>query len=209
MGFYEKKIFPLILPFAVRGYAEQRQQVARQASGKVLEIGMGTGENFQFYSRAVNEVVGLDFSREMLAKARRNFKRVIREERGTISVRFIQASATALGFKDKTFDTAIAFLVFCSLPHADIAAKEVYRVLKPGGRLLFFEHVLAPDAKLAKWQNRMNPLWKKVSCGCNLNRDTKSVFARAGFYFLEIKEFYQREAMRLGSPKIQGIAVKS
>jgi len=99
-------------------------------------------------------------------------------------------------------------LVFCSVPDVEQAAKEVFRVLKPEGKLLFFEHVHSWEKSLARLQNRINPLWRKIAGGCDLTRDTKLLLEQTGFSFLEIEEYIHDDSLKLTSPKIQGIAIK-
>lgn len=208
MGFYENKIFPRLCSLATRHYDEQRRDVIASAGGRVLEIGVGVGSNFEYYTDSVTEVIGIEISSTMLNKSRARLMEL--QKMGTLptSCAVIEASATALEFGDNEFDTVITFLVFCSIPKPKLAAKEIYRVLKPNGKMVFFEHVVASQGKLAKWQERLNPLWNRIACGCNLNRDTKSLFEKTGFRFEEIREYVHPKSMKLSSPKIQGIAVK-
>ena len=117
--------------------------------------------------------------------------------------------AQQLTFQDNSFDTAVAFLVFCTIPDPQKAAKELFRVLKPGGQLLFFEHVAAEKPSTARWQARLNPYWNKVACGCHLNRDTTKIFEDAGFEFDEFKKYHLPKAPSVVSTVIQGRAVKT
>jgi len=208
LGFYANKIFPRLCSRAVRHYGEQRREVTGLATGRVLEIGVGLGSNFEFYTPKVTEVVGLDKSRAMLEKARRRIGELKQNNKFLPEFTLVEGSVTALEFNAHEFDTVVSFLVFCSLDDPGLATREVYRVLKPGGKLLFFEHVLAKDEKLRKWQIRLNPLWKRIACGCDLTRNTKKFFDERGFHFEEIKEYVHPKSLRVTSHKIQGIAVK-
>lgn len=208
MGFYADKIFPLLCSRAVRHYGEQRREVTGLATGRVLEIGVGLGSNFEFYTSKVSEVVGLDNSRAMLEKSRRRIAALKQNNKSRPEFTLVEGSVSSLEFNDHEFDTVLSFLVFCSLDDPERAIQEVHRVLKPGGKLLFFEHVLARDKKLRKWQMLLNPLWKRIACGCNLTRNTKKVFDDPGFHFEEIREYVHPKSMRVTSHKIQGIATK-
>ncbi len=210
MSFYSERIFPTLCARAVQHYDLQRQEVVGQACGRVLEIGVGVGSNFEFYSDRVTEVVGLENSRAMLEKSRKHAATVISKNSRTLpQFTLVEGCATALDFEDNSFDTVVAFLVFCSVDDPMMAAREAQRVLKPEGKFLFFEHVSATDAGLRKWQSRLNPLWNKIACGCNLTRDTRRLFEKAGFQFQQIREFIHPETIKLTSHKIQGVCTKS
>ncbi len=209
MGFYQDRIFPWLCQKAVRDYDDERRAVFGSASGRVLEIGFGLGTSFRFYTDSADEIVGLEYSASMLTKAEKELDELKANSALASKVILIKGSATNLDFPDESFDTVVSFLVFCSVPDPELAASEIYRVLKPNGKLHFFEHVLAADETLAKWQRRLNPFWKKIACGCNLTRDTKSLFLRAGFSFENFKEYVHENSMKISRQKIQGIAVKS
>ncbi|MEQ6886305.1 class I SAM-dependent methyltransferase [Salicola sp. Rm-C-2C1-2] len=174
---YERYVFSPVLKLAERRLADVRKELLSQASGQVLEIGIGTGLSLSYYGPHVERIAGLEPSEVLLAECR---ERVARRHDGP-PVELMQAGAEAMPFGANRFDTVVAFLVFCTIPEADRAALEMARVLKPGGRLLFFEHVSAGEPGLARWQQRLNPLWRSLACGCNINRDTRRVFEGAGF----------------------------
>ena len=176
-GFYERHVFSPVLKLAERTLADVRRELLSQASGEVLEIGIGSGLSLSHYGPSVERIVGLEPSEVLLDECR---ERVGSRHEGP-PVELVQAGAEAMPFEDNRFDTVVAFLVFCTIPEADRAALDMARVLKPGGRLLFFEHVAAREPGLARWQRRLNPLWKPLACGCNITRDTRRVFERAGF----------------------------
>ncbi|PIE43459.1 MAG: SAM-dependent methyltransferase [Gammaproteobacteria bacterium] len=211
-AFYEKTIFPWVLKVADRAFRRQREEVLSRASGRVLEIGVGSGISLPFYSAGVSELVGIEPSHALRDKchdAKHGF--------AGASVSIEHGDAQALTYPDESFDTVVAFLVFCTIPNPEAAAREVYRVLKPGGKLFFFEHVsaateMASDKRsarsLAKWQERLNPLWNRVSCGCNLNRDTYQLFHNQGFHFHDYQAYRHPGIISLVSPVIQGCAFK-
>lgn len=155
------------------------------ASGKVLELGFGSGLNLPFYDRArVRQVWALEPSAEMWALA---------EERvrgAAFPVEFVKASAEQIPLPDAAFDTVLVTYSLCTLSDVGRALREAARVLKPGGELLFCEHGLAPDPGVRRWQNRLNPIWKIVGGGCNLNRPIPSLIEEAGFRTLEVSTMY-------------------
>lgn len=206
MGFYADKIFPVICRGVTRRFEPERAEMLATATGRVLEIGPGAGTGFVNYTEAADEVVGLEYSAGMLETARAEVGQLAAAGRLRAKVTLVQGSATELDFEDGSFDTVISFLVFCSVPDPETAAREIRRVLRPDGRFLFFEHVLATDPGLARWQVRLNPLWTRIACGCNLDRDTRSLFERAGFRFDEIRDYDHRDSMKLTMRKIQGVA---
>ncbi|MFZ5698514.1 MAG: class I SAM-dependent methyltransferase [Pseudomonadota bacterium] len=202
MSFYEDHVFPVFLNIATRPFRSDRERLIGQAAGRVLEIGIGTGANLPFYTSAATEVVGLEPSRAMLADA----ERVATGLGGKTRFQFVVGGAEALPFPDQSFDTVIACLVFCTIPDTPSSAREAFRVLKPGGQFLFFEHVAHPDAGVRRWQDRLNPIWKKLACGCHLNRDTAATFRDAGFQFVDFEAFEHPKVPALAGAIIRGRA---
>jgi SAM-dependent methyltransferase len=212
MGFYADKIFPLLLDTLTTGLRPQCQEIVQAASGRVLEIGIGTGANLPFYTNNVSEIVGTEPSSALLGKAQARLQQLQQQSVIQPTIVLQPGSAEKMDFADAAFDTVVACLVFCTIPQAEAAAREMHRVLKPGGKVVFFEHVRAPEAYLAKWQDRLNPLWNTFACGCNLNRDTKGLFAHVGFQYQELRE-YHHPALQLMKTKVcswvmQGVAMK-
>jgi ubiquinone/menaquinone biosynthesis C-methylase UbiE len=144
------------------GLRDMRRELLSQASGRTLEVGAGTGLNADLYPDAVTELVLSEPDRFMAAKLRA--KRPEAE--------LIQAPAESLPFEDDSFDTVALTLVLCTVPDPPAALREIARVLKPGGRFLFLEHVRSQDPKLARWQDRLHRPWRLFGDGCNCNRDT-------------------------------------
>lgn len=202
MSFYEDHVFPFFLDVATRPFRRDRERLVAQARGRVLEIGVGTGANLQYYTAAATEVVGLEPSAAMLVDADSRARALAGPTRFT----FVQGGAEALPFPDESFDTVVACLVFCTIPDFEDAAREAHRVLRPGGELLFFEHVAHPAAGVRRWQERLNPLWRRLACGCNLNRDTANVFRRAGFAFTEFEAFEHPAVPAVAGAIIRGRA---
>jgi ubiquinone/menaquinone biosynthesis C-methylase UbiE len=212
MGLYADKIFPLLLDTLTTGLRPQCKEIVQAAQGRVLEIGIGTGANLPFYTGDVSEVVGTEPSPALLEKAQTRLRQLRQHSVVQPQVTLRAGSAEKMDFADATFDTVVACLVFCTIPQAEAAAREMHRVLKPGGKVVFFEHIRAAEAPLVKWQNRLNLLWNVLGCGCNLNRDTKGLFARVGFQYQELRE-YHHPALQVLNTKVcswvmQGVATK-
>jgi len=156
---------------AVRfGLGRWRRRLVEGAQGRTLDVGCGTGRNLPLYAAGVR-VIGLDPSRDALDKARRRAPRAS----------LIQGDAQALPFRDAVFDTVVSGLVFCSVPDPARGLAEVKRVLRPGGALRMLEHVRATRAWKARFQDRGQPLWTRISGGCHWNRDTERAVEAAGF----------------------------
>ncbi len=192
MGFYENHVLPAMMDVALAGLKENRRELISCASGRILEIGMGNGANLPYYTAGAAQVVGIDPCEAVVNKAKRKLS--VWAEKGSLQIgeknyQFLVCGGERLPFKDNAFDTVIASLVFCSIPDAIAAASEAYRVLKPGGKLLFFEHVRSPEPRIGRIQEIANPFWKIFACGCHLNRDTEEVFRGAGFEYRTIKRF--------------------
>ncbi len=194
-SFYEDRIFPVILDVALRKLAPDRQRVVNNLRGKVLEIGVGTGANLPHYHPDV-EVVGIEPGAAMLRKAQQRADRLTKERSTKAPVPKVtlqQASAEALPFADQSFDQVA----------------EAVRVLKPGGEMHFFEHVRSPDAGVALWQDRINPLWRKFACGCHLNRLTHGLLKEHGLQVVMHEQGYHPAmGLKVASYVVQGVATK-
>lgn len=175
---YTRRVLPYLLDFAcgLSPIARQRRKVIPQAAGQVLEIGIGTGLNLPFYDRdKVQKLVGVDPALEMHALARRRSLRL------GLPVELLQLSAEQLPAASGSFDTVTCTYSLCSITDPYEALREMRRVLKPGGKLLFAEHGLTPDAPVAGWQARLEPYWSRIAGGCRLTRDVPRLLREAGF----------------------------
>ncbi len=179
---------------------EERQRTVSEASGRVLEIGVGTGANLPFYERAVDSVTSIEPSAGMNRRSARS------REKARVPIRLVAGSAERLPFQDGSFDTAVTVFVLCTIPNAAEALAEIRRVLPPGGSLLFLEHVRAPDPGVERWQHRLQPLWSRIACGCHLARDTERRIAEAGFELRAIERFWLPRVPRLLGRMIRGRA---
>ncbi len=178
MGFYDRYILPRAINLACssKPNMKQREKVVPLAEGEVLEIGMGTGLNLGFYDRnKVHKVWGLEPSEGMRQLARRNI------DGADLELEMIDLPGEEIPLDTDSIDTVLVTYTLCTIPDARRALHGMRRVLRPGGKLLFCEHGLAPDRAVQKWQNRINPAWRRVSGGCNLNRDIAHLLQSSGF----------------------------
>lgn len=184
MSFYEQRILPRLLDFAMNTerLAPYRERTVARAEGRVLEIGVGSGANLPLYSSKVSELLGLDPHPKMLEMAERKTPKV--------ATRIVRGSAEAIPLDADSIDTVITTWSLCSIPDASGALREMRRVLKPGGRLVFIEHGRSTDTGVRKWQDRLNPLWRKVAGGCNLNRPIDELIRNAKFEIEQIANEY-------------------
>jgi ubiquinone/menaquinone biosynthesis C-methylase UbiE len=186
MGVYERWILPRLLDVAMRNRLldHYRQRTIETARGLVLEVGVGSGLNLRFYGRAVDRVCGIDLSPELLHLAHE------RTADAVVPVSLIRASAENIPFADAVFDTVVMTWTLCSIPNPTAALMEMRRVLKPGGDLLFVEHGLSPEIRIAHWQHWLTQCWKRIGGGCHLDRKMDDLIRAAGFQIDAIETSY-------------------
>ena len=202
-GPYDRYILPRLIDIACGiGLArEQRAKLLPLAQGVVLEPGIGSGLNLPLYDSAkVTRLVGVDPSAELLALARPRAASV------GFPVELHCTGAEAIPMADGSADCAVLTWTLCSIPEPLAALREMRRVLKPGAPVLVCEHGLAPDAGVAGWQRRVDPLWGWFAGGCHLSRDPAALLAEAGFGQQQIERFYLRGAPRLAGYQYVGTA---
>ena len=195
MGVYGDHVLPRIIDVAcnLKVALEQRERVCDGLAGEVVEIGFGSGSNVPFYPAAVTRVAAVepaDVGWKLAAKRLRD-ARVPVERSGL--------DGASLPFEDDSFDAALSTWTMCTIPDIDAALRELRRVLKPGGKLHFVEHGLAPDENVRHWQHRFEPLQKRLFGGCHLTRPTVELLQGAGFEITEVDSYYEK-----GAPKIFG-----
>jgi ubiquinone/menaquinone biosynthesis C-methylase UbiE len=196
MGLYDRYVVPRLVTCAcgTKPVIKQRQKVVPKAMGTVLEFGIGAGHNLPHYdSSRIDRVIGVDpcaTSWELASERAANLD---------FDVEFIQGSALDVPIEDASVDSVLITFTLCTVPDPMAALREAKRTLKPGGKVYFCEHGLAPDERVAKWQNRVNPIWKKVFGGCHINRDTAGLLTEAGFKLDELEQMYLP-----GTPTIAG-----
>lgn len=187
MRLYAKYVLPRLIDLAMRNKdaARLRESWIPRARGDVLEIGIGSGLNLPFYSPEVRQIRGVDPSGELQRMAAK------RAVDAPIPVEFLSQSAEEpLAMADESIDTVVVTWTLCSIPNAQKALKQINRVLKTNGRLIFIEHGRAPDPGIALWQDRLTPIWKRIGGGCHLNRKVDELIVAAGFQILELKTCY-------------------
>lgn len=187
MGIYDKYLLPRLVHFAcgLKPTMKQREKVVPLATGRVLEIGIGSGLNIPFYNaHKIEHLWGLDPSTEMWSIAEKN------AAEHHLDVEFIQSGAESIPLDNNSADTVMMTYTLCTVPEVRSALDEIRRVLKPGGKLIFCEHGLAPDKDVQRWQNRLNPAWKMLAGGCNMNRPIPQLLEQSGFRSSDMQTMY-------------------
>lgn len=185
------------------GLAEMRRALLAEASGRVLELGAGTGLNLEHYTDAVTELVLCEPDPHM---ARRLRERLVKEGTRAGNASVIEAPAEDLPFDDGSFDAVVATLVFCTVENPLRAIAEARRVLVEGGRLLFLEHVRGSSRRLSWWQDRLERPWGFIAGGCHPNRATDQLLAGAGFWIDSMERDTLPKVPPLARPLIRGVA---
>lgn len=206
MSFYENKILPyLIDKTCSAGQAMKlRSKVVPQAHGVVLEVGMGSGINLEFYNPEHTTLVyGLEPSEGMRRKAQHNLAR------SPVKVEWLDLPGEQIPLEDEAVDTVVLTFTLCTIPDWMAALKQMHRVLKPDGTLLFLEHGQSPDNGVHKWQDRITPAWKKVAGGCHLNRPISELIQQAGFRIEELENLYMPKTPKVAGYIYKGRAVKA
>jgi len=188
MSVYDKWILPRLTDLAMRNReaTRYRSQLVPQACGTVLEIGVGSGLNLPFYGATVDRLIALDPSEELLRMARKKARAA------SFPIEFLAHTGEEIPLGDRSLNMVVTTWTLCTIPDPLKALKEMKRVLKPGGTLLFAEHGLAPDAGVRTWQKRLNPLWRKVTGGCNLDRKMDALIEASGFRIVLLDTAYAR-----------------
>jgi ubiquinone/menaquinone biosynthesis C-methylase UbiE len=186
VNFYDRWILPPILDLAMRQTQLQkyRREVVAATRGRVLEVGVGSGLNFPLYGKRVETVIGIDPSPRLLEMARR------RADVVGFQVELLQGSAIAIPLGDSTIDTVVMTWALCSVTEPLAALREMRRVLKPDGALLFVEHGLSPESGVERWQHRLTPIWCHVAGGCHLDRKIDDLVRSAGFDLIDLRTEY-------------------
>lgn len=187
MGLYSKYILPKAIDWACsqNPSMRQREKVIPHANGAILEIGIGSGLNLPFYTHEnIKHLTAIDPSEELWRKNTLNPKDL------PFEFEFINAYAENIPLDNNSIDTVVITYSLCTIPDTTQAFSEIRRVLKPGGKLLFCEHGKAPDKVIQKYQNMVNPLWKRIGGGCNLNRDIPLLIEENGFKLNQLETMY-------------------
>lgn len=187
MNLYDRYLLPHVIDLAcgVKPVERQRQKIVPLAYGRVLEIGIGTGRNLPYYDHhKVQWLSALDPATQMNAKAER------RRKKAGMQIEMLPLSAEQIPMPDQSFDTIVCTFTLCTIPDPIKALREMRRVLKPSGQLLYCEHGQAPDASVRRWQDRLNGAWGHIAGGCNINRDMPTLIQAGGFRLQELHTMY-------------------
>ena len=185
MSLYSKYVLPRVIDLAMKSPETRRLREVwiPKAEGEVLEVGIGSGLNLEFYTQRVRRVHGVDPSVEL--------QRMARKRSGRIDVEFLlQSAENPLPLSSGSMDTVVLTWTLCSIPDPQKALLEMKRVLKSEGRLIFIEHGQAPDPGVAAWQDRLTPIWKHIGGGCHLNRKIDDIIKQAGFRIAQLTTSY-------------------
>jgi len=187
MGLYDRYILPPLINLACssKPNMKQREKVVPLAEGEVLEIGMGSGLNLPFYdTRKVQKLWGLEPSKGMRRLAR---KKLLGSE---LEVEMIDLPGEEIPLDANSVDTVVVTYTLCTIPDPQRALRGAQRVLRPGGKLLFCEHGVAPDEDVRRWQDRLNPIWRRFSGGCDINRDIPALLESSSFRIVVDERMY-------------------
>ena len=204
MSLYERWILPKLIDKGCGAppILKQRSKVVPQATGRVLEIGMGSGLNLSFYEPEKIEFVwGLEPSEGMRRRA------APRVEAVPFAVKWLELPGEEIPLEDHSVDTVVLTFTLCTIPEPERALEQMRRVLAPGARLLFCEHGAAPTAAVRKWQNRINPIWKKIAGGCHLNREIPKEIERAGFKIETLDQMFVPNTPKVAAYNYWGSAI--
>lgn len=201
MAFYADRILPHLIHRTLRNEDLRylRQECVQGLSGTVLEVGFGSGLNLPWYPREVTKLWFIEPS----AEARRMARKAIAE--APFPVEPLGETAEAIPLPDGAVDAAVSTWTLCTIPDVERALREIRRVLRPGGELRFVEHGLSSEPRVARWQNRLNPIQKRIAGGCHLNRPIDRLLEGAGFRLDRIERFYVK-GPKIGTYSYAGVA---
>ena len=204
MGIYSNLIFPRLIDVVMSNpeMAKQRQDLLKDATGEILEIGFGTGINLQYYPEPIQKITTLDVNQGMNSLAKK------RIEASKIQVDNRVLNSEQLPMADQSFDTVVSTWTLCSIAKVEQALKEIYLFLKIGGKFLFIEHGLSDKPNIQVWQNRLNPLEKIIGDGCHLNRNIQQLVENQ-FNSVQIKRFNLENTPEAIGYTYKGIAYKN
>ncbi len=183
MSFYEKKILPKVLDLLCGSSPinYQRKKIVPKVSGNVLEIGIGSGLNLPHYNVSnISNITALDPAEELTDIAKKRISEL------DLDIDVINCGAEEIPLESKSFDSILVTYTLCSIENLDDSMREIRRVMKDDGTLFFCEHGIAPDLKTKNWQNRINPIWKRLMGGCNINRDIPEIISNSKLEIIDL-----------------------
>jgi ubiquinone/menaquinone biosynthesis C-methylase UbiE len=186
MNMYEKYVLPQVINCVcgLKPMMRQREKVVPHATGVVLEIGVGSGLNLPYYdAHKVKQIIGIDPTPAVS-------KLQSRVDNISIPFELIKKGAESLDLDNQSIDTVVVTYTFCTIPDVESSLAEIRRVIKPQGEVLFIEHGKAPDESVRRTQDRINPIWRRLSGGCHLNRDIPALLQANGFDVNQLEEMY-------------------
>lgn len=205
MGFYSKHVFPRLMDWVLgnRMISRERSRALESARGDVLEVGFGTGLNLAHYPSAVDRLSAIDPNPALADRVAR------RVSEAHMPVEQFQLDASGrLPFEIGSFDTIVTTFTLCSIDQVDAALREMRRVLRPEGRYIFLEHGRSDDPRVARRQDRFNPLQKVFACGCNLNRPIDNLIRESGFHIVELDRYVLPDTPRITGEMYRGVATR-
>jgi SAM-dependent methyltransferase len=205
MGFYSQHIEPALVSCAcgMKSISWERSRIVPEAEGRVLEVGFGSGHNAPFYdSSKITYLYALEPSAAMRKRSQKRIASL------AFPMEWLDLPGEEIPLADASVDTVLVTYALCTIPGVETALEGMRRVLKPGGKLVFLEHGLAPDPGVVKWQNRLNGVWGKIGGGCNLNRQPDILIDKAGFQIDKIDRHYAKGAPKFAGFMTAGVALR-
>ena len=202
MDFYCEKVFPRLMDLAMSRARNRpvRDRVCGPLAGDVLEVGFGSGRNLPHLPASVSALLAVD---PMEAGRHLATERL---SATTVPVKFVGLDGAALALPDDSVDSALSTWTLCSIPNPVAAAREIVRVLRPGGVLRFVEHGRSPEPRTASWQRRLNPLQQRIACGCHLDRDIPTILREGGLNVTELDTYYMSGELKVLGWTFEGSA---
>jgi len=203
MSFYEKKILPKVLDLLCGSSPinYQRKKIVPKVSGNVLEIGIGSGLNLPHYNVSnISNITALDPAEELTDIAKKRISEL------DLDIDVINCGAEEIPLESKSFDSILVTYTLCSIENLDDSMREIRRVMKDDGTLFFCEHGIAPDLKTKNWQNRINPIWKRLMGGCNINRDIPEIISNSKLEIVDLETMFLPSTPRIAGFNYWGTA---
>jgi ubiquinone/menaquinone biosynthesis C-methylase UbiE len=203
MGLYDDRVLPHVINVVMNTKQTRtiRQRVCADLEGEVLEIGFGTGHNLPFIPTDVTRLLAVEPSGRSVALARERIAAT------PVEVDVVGLDGQRLPVDDDSVDAVLCTWSLCTIPDGVAAVREARRVLRPGGRFHFIEHGAAPDAKVRRWQDRLNPIQNRIGGGCNLNRDIAGIVEAGGFTITKLDRYYSPREPKVFGSMYEGTAV--